>query len=65
MRNEKILVHSIGPNGVYAHVIGTHMDRVKVKYYDAGDGGDIVRWVSRDEVSIISGVFPGLQGEKR
>ncbi len=42
----KVLVHSIGPNGVYAKVTDTSYDRVKVKYYDAADGGDINVWVS-------------------
>ena len=46
MIGESVLVHTIGPNGVYAKVISTLYGRVKVKYYDADDGGDIVRWVS-------------------
>ena len=61
----RVLVHSIGPNGVYANVIGVSDDRIQVKYYDARDGGDIVRWVSRGEVLTMPGDFPSLQGEKR
>ena len=48
---DKVLVHTIGPNGVYAKVLSTFYNRVKVKYYDAADGGDIVRWVSVLEIA--------------
>ena len=51
MTGDKVLVHTIGPNGVYAKVLSTSYDRVKVKYYDAADGGDIVRWVSVLEIA--------------
>ena len=51
MIGDRVLVHTIGPNGVYAKVLSTFYDRVKVKYYDAADGGDIVRWVSVFEIA--------------
>jgi hypothetical protein len=51
MIGKRVLVHSIGPNGVYASVLKTNGGRVKVKYYDARDGGDIVRWVSVFEIA--------------
>jgi hypothetical protein len=49
-RGSEVLVHSIGPNGVYAKVVDTNYDRVKVKYYDADDGGEINVWVSYYEI---------------
>tara|TARA_R100001163_G_scaffold61646_1_gene51792 strand:+ start:1609 stop:2133 length:525 start_codon:yes stop_codon:yes gene_type:complete len=65
----KVLVHSIGPNGVYAEVIEARSgkrtgEKLKVRYYDANDGGDIVRWVDRSEVAIMSGDFPDTTKEE-
>ena len=58
LKGSRVLVHSIGPNGVYANVVGVSNDRIQVKYYDARDGGDIVIWVSRGEVLTMSGDTP-------
>jgi len=58
LKGSRVLVHSIGPNGVYANVVGVSNDRIQVKYYDARDGGDIVIWVSRGEVLTMPGDTP-------
>jgi hypothetical protein len=55
LTGSRVLVHSIGPNGVYAKVTGTYYNRVEVKYYDADDGGDIVRWVHINEITMEGG----------
>ena len=57
MKVSQVLVHSIGPNGVIAEVVGECGDRVKVRYYDARDGGTIERWVHTSEVAVTSIVF--------
>lgn len=54
MKGSQVLVHSIGPNGVLAKVIGENGSRAQVQYYDARDGGDVVRWVNKSEVAIMS-----------
>ena len=55
MVGKEALVHGIGPNGVYAQVVAARQGMVKVKYYDADDGGDIERWVRLSEVTIQGG----------
>tara|TARA_R100000655_G_scaffold4834_1_gene15239 strand:+ start:1144 stop:1332 length:189 start_codon:yes stop_codon:yes gene_type:complete len=55
LTGSKVLVHTIGPNGVYAKVLSTYYNKVKVKYYDAADGGDIVRWVHVGEITNEGG----------
>ena len=61
MVGKEALVHSIGPNGVYAQVVatsevlGSRQGMVKIKYYDADDGGDIERWVRVRDVTIQGG----------
>ena len=45
MIGKRVLVDSIGPNGVYAKVVSSFYNRVKVKYYDAADGGFVSVWV--------------------
>tara|TARA_R110001632_G_scaffold219848_1_gene349580 strand:- start:439 stop:726 length:288 start_codon:yes stop_codon:yes gene_type:complete len=55
MVGKEALVHSIGPNGVYAQVVAARQGMVKIKYYDADDGGDIERWVRVSEVTIQGG----------
>ena len=52
LTGSRVLVHTIGPNGVYAKVLSTYYNRVKVKYYDASDGGDIVAWVGVNEIEV-------------
>ena len=49
---QQVLVHSIGPGGVYARVIEISAQSVKIKYYDPRDGGDIIRWVDMSEVAL-------------
>ena len=59
----RVLIHSIGPNGVYADVMDFNEEKFKVKYYDARDGGDLVRWVYKTEVAIMSGDFSAKKEE--
>jgi len=60
----RVLVHSIGPNGVYADVVDLNEEKFKVKYYDARDGGDLTRWVYKTEVAIMSGDFSDTAKEE-
>jgi hypothetical protein len=49
---ESVLVHSIGPGGVFAKVVQVSGQRIKIKYYDARDGGDIIRWITWAKGSV-------------
>jgi hypothetical protein len=48
---DTVLIHSIGPGGVYAKVVEISGNSIKVTWYDARDGGDITRWVDREEIA--------------
>jgi len=58
-----VIVHSIGPNGVYADVIERNKTQIKIKYYDARDGSHIIRWVEERETTMpkYTAIKPSVQ----
>jgi len=48
---DQVLVHSIGPGGQYARIIEISGHSIKIEYYDARDGGDIIRWIDKTEIA--------------